>query len=427
VTRQMHMVMLNVAGPTNFMWQHPADRGRFLDADYWDGVARTLEEAKFDAIFFADAQVFFNDTTVRRGGELYMLEPQMLAMSIARATRHLGIGITVSTSLFEPYGLARSLGTLDLLSKGRIAWNVVTSSSDLEARRYGMDALLDRSARYDRADEVLEACGRLWRSFPSEAFVLDRKSGCFMDPDRLDAFHYEGRHVRTQGPLTVPPSPQGRPVIMQAGASERGRQFAARWAEVIFTHQYTLSHMRDFYQDLKARVVAAGRTADDCAILPLITVTVGETEAIARDKNAYVNALVDDETAIGYTSAHLGVDLGRFAPDQPVPELSASVGSLGAYGSLREVSQAEGLTLAQVARRYTLDGLAPEIVGTPEHVADALQQMFEQRGCDGFMLGFKTMPGAVEDFCRMVVPILQERGVYRRNYSATTLRGHLAG
>ncbi len=426
MTRQMHMVMLNIAGPTGFMWQHAADRNRFLEPDYWDSIARTLEQAKFDAIFFADAQIFFNDVTIRKGGELYMLDPVPLAMSIARATKKLGIGITQSTSFFEPYGLARSLATLDLLSGGRIAWNIVTSSSDKEAQAYGMDKLLDRVARYDRAEEVVEACMKLWDSFPQDAFVIDKQSGVFMDPAKLKTVTYEGRHVRTKASLSVPPSPQGRPVIMQAGASERGRQFAAKWAEVIFTHQYKLPQMQAFYTDMKRRMTEVGRSPDDCAILPLVTVTVGETESIAREKNDYVNSLVDEETAIGYVSAHMSVDLSVYPPNQPIPHVPTEGGSQAAYASLLEVSEAEGLTLAQVARRYTLDGLAPEIVGTPEQVADQLQHLFEQRGCDGFMLGCKAMPGAVEDFCRMVVPILQERGIYRSDYPGTTLRDTLA-
>ena len=233
--------------------------GALLEAAFWEGLARTLEDAKFDAAFFADSYIFLGEAHVARGGLVYMLDPVPLAMSVLRATSRLGVGVTVSTGYFEPYGLARTLGTIDYLSGGRLAWNVVGGSFDAEAQRFGLEKLLDRDARYDRATEVVEACIELWESFPADAVIMDKKSGRFIDPSRLRSFEYRGEHVRTSGPLTVPASPQGRPIIMQAGASERGRRFAAEYGEVIFTLSHSLAEMREHYADMKRRVGGFGR------------------------------------------------------------------------------------------------------------------------------------------------------------------------
>jgi FMN-dependent oxidoreductase (nitrilotriacetate monooxygenase family) len=420
--RQMRLVMYKMAGPAGHLWQHPAERNQFLDPDHWDAVARILEDAKFDMIFLADSQVFYDDESIRGGGELYLLDPVPLAMSIARSTRRLGVGVTVSTSFVEPYAVARSLGTTDVLSGGRIAWNVVTSTIHKAAVCYGMERLLDRTARYDRAEEVLEAAAQLWDSFGRDAIVADKAAGVYIDPPRLREFDYIGQHVKTRGPLTTPQSAQGRPVIIQAGASERGREFAARWAEVIFASGKDLGALQAFYSDLKHRVATFGRQPDDCAILTGLRVTVGETERIALEKREFCNSLLSDELAIGITSKHLGIDLAAFPKDGPMPEFESEVGSRGLYNTLIAASRDLGLTLAQAARRYAGAGSGAGITGSPEQVADHMQRVFENRGADGFMLGFGSGPGGVEDFCRLVVPILQERGLFRTEYPGTTLR-----
>jgi FMN-dependent oxidoreductase (nitrilotriacetate monooxygenase family) len=424
----MHLVAFLTIGPTyhhHGMWRHPATENRFLEPAWWESVGRTLEKAKFDACFFADSQSFSSDVVLERGGQLWLLDPLPLASMMARATSHLGIGITVSTSLQEPYGIARALGSLDVLSGGRVAWNVVTTANNREAENYGMTALPPRTARYDRADEVLEACFRLWDSFGAGALIVDKASGRFADPAKFESFDYQGQWVRTKGPLTVPRSPQGRPVIMQAGASERGREFAARWAEVIFTLQHSLADMKLFYADIKGRMQRRGRLPEDCAILTSVDPIVGETEAIAREKRDYVNSLVDAELAIELVSAHTGQDLSAYPPDQPLADLKLETGSRGSLEVILQGTKAENLTLREAARRFATSELCPQIVGTPEQVADELQLMFEHDGCDGFILTPTVMPGSFEDFARSVVPILQERGQFRREYPGTTLRDTL--
>ncbi len=424
--RQMRLVSLFHSGPLIGCWRHPESENHFLDPQWWAGLARTLEEARFDAMFFADAQTFYNDEMTRKGGDIYMLDPIPLAMTVANATRHLGIGITISASLFEPYGVARAMGTLDVLSGGRMAWNVVTSVSDQEAQRFSLPALLPKDERYDRADEMVEACMKLWDSFQPDAYVADKKSGTFMDPAKLRHFAFEGRYFQTRGPLTVPPSPQGRPVIMQAGSSERGRQFAAKWAEILFTFQSSLEPMQAFYKDMRRRLVQAGRPENACAILPSILPVVGETEKIAREKLDYIYTLIDDDVALARTSMAVGSDLSRLGPHDRLTDLTDAGGSRGALDTLIAAAAGENLTVIEAARRYALNAMAPQLVGTAEQIADRMQYFFENHGCDGFMLTPATMPGGFEDFARAVVPVLQERGLFRTEYRSGTLRGNVA-
>lgn len=428
MSRQMHLVAILSTGPAlhhHGMWRHPTTENRFLDPDWWARMGKLFEDARFDAVFCGDSQCFHNETTIAKGGQLSFLDPMPVAMLIAQATRHLGIGVTVSSSFFEAYGVARALGTLDLLSGGRIAWNVVTSTSQEEARRYGRD-LLPRDQRYDRADEMLEACFQLWDSIAPDAFIVDKALGRFMDASKVKSFEYAGRYVQTKGPLTVPPSPQGRPVIMQAGSSERGRQCAARWAEIVFTLQHSLPDMQAFYTDLKRRLPQYGRRESDCAILTSVDPIIGETENIAREKQAYINSLVDEELAVSLASAHLGVDFTHFPMDRPLEDIELDSGSRGAFDIMLSASKAGNLTLGEACRLYATSELCPQLVGTAEQVADQMQQMFEQRGCDGFIVTPVAMPASFEDFNRSVVPILQERGLFRTEYPGTTLRASLA-
>jgi FMN-dependent oxidoreductase (nitrilotriacetate monooxygenase family) len=423
--RQMHLISVTHSGPLVGSWRHPESQNAYLDADWWATIAQTLEAAKFDAIFFADAQTFYNDEMARKGGDVYLLDPVPLAASIAKATQRLGIGITISASFFEPYGVARALGTLDVLSKGRMAWNVVTSVSDQEAQRFGKPRLLPKDERYDRADEMVDACMQLWGSFPPDAYLADRKRGEFIDPTRLKSFEYTGKYVKTQGPLTVTPSPQERPLIMQAGSSERGRQFAARWAEILFTFQRTQSSMRAFRADMNRRLAQFGRAPEDCAILPSIQVVVGETESIAKEKQQYLYSLVDDDVALARTSMSVGVDLTNVAPDQKLWDLDLGAGSTGALDVMMSAMAGENLSIIEAARRYALNSLCPELVGTPLQVADKMQEMFEEWGGDGFILSPHVLPASLEEFARSVVPILQERGIFRTDYEGSTLRDHL--
>ena len=430
--RQMHLVAYLKTGPTAMHvggWRHPESTlDDILHPSRYEHIARVLEAGRFDGCFFADLFGLYDihagsfDAYVRRGGQISFLDPTVVLPIMAAATRHLGLGATLSTSFHTPYHLARWLGSLDVLSGGRVAWNVVTSATDLEAQNAGMDELPPRDERYDRADEALEACFALWNSWDEGAFVLDKASGVFADPAKVHYANYEGRWVKTRGPLSIPRSPQGRPVIMQAGSSDRGREFAARWAEVVFTVQRGHDEMRAFYQDLKSRMEAVGRKPNECAILPAISVVLGETESIAQERADYLNSLIDPELSVAASSSGLGADLTKLKADTKLAELQGNQGMKGTEQVLQQTMQADGLTLAQAAVKRNK---GRELVGTPVMIADRLQEMFEGGVCDGFVLAPTMFPGMFEQFCRGVVPELQRRGIFRKEYTGRTLRENL--
>jgi FMN-dependent oxidoreductase (nitrilotriacetate monooxygenase family) len=435
--RQMHLVAFLMTGPTchhHGAWRHPeTDIDDILSPTRYEHIARVLEAGCFDALFFADILGLYDiydgrlDTIVGRGGQICLLDPAMVLPIMARATRHIGLGLTYSSTFNHPYQIARMLASLDHLSGGRVAWNVVASTSTLEAQNFGMDEIPGRTSRYDRADEVLEACCALWDSWEEGALLLDKASGRFADPAKVHYANYAGRWIRTRGPLTTPRCPQGRPVIMQAGSSDRGRDFGARWAELVFTLQHSKSDMQAFYTDIKGRMKARGRAPEECAILPSIDVVLGDTESIAKERAAYVNSLVDTELGLALISGHIGLDLAKYDPDQPLADVALEVGSRGSFDVILQGTEAKGLTLGEAARHFGTSELCPQVVGTPEMVADHLTDLFESEACDGFILTPTTFPGMFEQFCRTVVPLLQKRGVFRTRYTGATLRDHLRG
>jgi FMN-dependent oxidoreductase (nitrilotriacetate monooxygenase family) len=428
----MHLVAYLKTGPTALHvggWRHPESTlNDILDPARYQHIARVLEDAKFDGCFFADLFGLYDlhqgsyDAYVRRGGQISFLDPTVVLPVMATVTRHLGLGATLSTTFHSAYHLARWLGSLDVMSGGRVAWNVVTSATDLEAQNAGLDELPPREQRYDRADEVLEACFALWNSWDADAFVRDKKAGILADPAKVHYANYSGQWIKSRGPLSIPRSPQGHPVIMQAGASDRGRDFAARWAEVIFTIQRGEDEMRAFYQDIKSRMEARGRAPSECAILPAISVVLGETESIARERADYLNSLIDPELSLATSSSNLGADMSKVAAGASLAALQGNQGMKGSEQFLEATMKAEGLTLAQAAVKRN-EGR--EMVGTPEHIADRLQAVFEGGLCDGFVLTPTMFPGMFEQFCRGVVPELQRRGLFRTEYRGATLRENL--
>ncbi len=431
-SRRMHLVAYLKTGPTALHvggWRHPeATLDDILDPARYQHIARVLEDAKFDGCFFADLFGLYDvhqgsfDAYVRRGGQISYLDPTVVLPVMAAATRHLGLGATLSTSFHTAYHLARWLGSLDAMSGGRVAWNVVTSATDLEARNAGLEELPPRELRYDRADEVLEACFALWNSWDEDALVRDKQAGIMADPAKVHYADYQGRWVRTRGPLSIPRSPQGRPVIMQAGSSDRGREFAARWAEVIFTVQRGEAEMREFHDDITSRMAARGRAPNECAILPAVSVVLGETESIARERADYLNSLIDPELILASSSSNLGADLTQLGSGKTLAELQGNQGMRGSQDVVEQVMKAEGLTLREaVGRRRE----GREMIGTAAMIADRLQAMFESGVCDGFVLTPTMFPGMFEQFCRSVVPELQRRGLFRTEYAGRTLRENL--
>ena len=431
MSRKMHLVAYLKTGPTaNHVggWRHPeATLDDILEPSRYERIAGVLEDACYDACFFADLMGLYDihggnyDVYVRHGGQISFIDPLMVLPIMARATRHIGLGATLSTTFYHPYHLARQLLSLDLISKGRVAWNVVTSATALEAQNFGMENLPPKDMRYDMADEVVEACMKLWHSWEPDAFVLDKESGVLADPSKVHYANYKGKYVSSRGPLSIPCSPQGHPVIMQAGASPRGREFAARWAEVVFAAPGERKAMGAFYEDVKARTVAAGRRPEDCKILVNATCIIGETESIARERADFVNALAEEELAVAWQSNSIGVDLTRHVEGASIAEAQGTQGMQGSVDSLMHQSQARGLSLSEIVRQPVPD----QIVGTPMQVADILSDMFESNLCDGFVLAPVTHPISHETFARSVVPILQRRGLFRTRYEGNTLRENL--
>lgn len=431
--RRMRLVAFLLAGPTahhHGMWRHPETDNGFLTPEYYEHIARVLEAGCFDALFFADILAIMDfykgnyETVLSRGGQMGLLDPMPMAAQMARVTQHIGIGVSVSSSFVHAFQTARTFATMDHLSGGRMAWNIITTSSEPQWANFGM-AQIPRDERYDIADEVVEACTRLWDSWEPNALILDKATGRFADPAKVHRVNYAGKYVKTRGPLTVPRTTQGWPVLMQAGSSPRGREFAARWAEIIFTLQHAIPDMQAFRADIHARMEQRGRRPEECQILVSVDPIFGESRSVAQEKAEYLNSLVDPELGLALISAHIGTDLSRYRLDQPLQDVETAQGSRGSFDVILQGTRSEGLTLGDAARRFAVSELCPQVIGTAADIADQLQAMFDAGGCDGFVLTPTTFPGCFEQFSRAVVPELQRRGLVRTRYEGRTLRENL--
>jgi FMN-dependent oxidoreductase (nitrilotriacetate monooxygenase family) len=438
-SRKMHFITFMRAGPTNHNnggWRHPDGDGHLvLDPGRYEKIAQISEEGLFDGIFLVDYQFMqghvegSENMNLKHGGSMVMLDPLQLAACMARATRHIGVTATLSTTFYNPYHIARAFASLDHISSGRAGWNIVTSGNPAEAKNFGLDGLPQRGDRYDFADQVLEAAMALWNTWDADALKFDKQSGLFADTARVHYVKYEGSLVRTEGGLTTPRPPQGHPVLMQAGSSDRGRDFAARWAEVIFTVQQKKALMHDFYADMKARVRGAGRDPAHCAILPAIDVIVGETEEQALAEADFVDSLASVELGLQTLTGLTGVNLLKIPRETPLadvrvePERTASIGLLQNVLNIRK--DGRGLTVGEAAQLYATTWMSPRLVGTPTSIVDELQDMFESEVCDGFVIATSSMPMGLTNFVKLIVPELQRRGLYRTEYRGSTFRGNL--
>jgi FMN-dependent oxidoreductase (nitrilotriacetate monooxygenase family) len=347
---------------------------------------------------------------------------------VAGATEHIGLGATYSTTYYSPFHVARTFATLDHLSGGRAAWNVVTSVNDSEAQNYGVREQLDHDARYDRADEFLQATTGLWDSWEDDALVLDRVNGYFADPDKVHELNHEGAWFSVRGPLTVPRSPQGRPVLLQAGSSGRGRDFAARWAELIFSGDPDVDIARAHYKDQKERVAAVGRDPESVKMLPMVYTVVGESRAQAEDREQlFLHELVDPQASLTLLSELMNYDFSGMALDAPITDdLIASVSGIrGLVQNIRQHIGGQTVTLADLANHRATLLQGPRFVGTGTVVADQMEEWLTGDACDGFVIAATHTPGAYEDVVRLVVPELQRRGVFRDRYRGETLRDNL--
>jgi FMN-dependent oxidoreductase (nitrilotriacetate monooxygenase family) len=434
--RKMSLVGFMQAGSTTVYagsWRHPATEQGFLDAGYYQELGRTLEEGCFDLMFFDDRLAMPGiyggsvAEAVRLGARPVKLDLSVVLGVVAGATSHIGLGATYSTTYYTPFHVARTFATHDHLTGGRAAWNVVTTVKDSEAQNYGFTEVLDHDERYDRADEFLEATTGLWDTWEDDALVIDRESGTFADPDKVHELGYDGDWFSVRGPLTVPRSPQGRPLLMQAGSSGRGRDFAGRWAELIFTGDPGIEVARSHYKDQKDRIAELGRDPDTVKMCPMAYTVVGQSREHAQEQEQMLlNDLVDPKASLTLLSELMNHDFASMELDDPITdELIESVS--GIRGLVKNLRQHIGddLTLADLAghRATLLQG--PRFVGTATDVADQMEEWFTGDACDGFVIAATHVPGAYEDVVRMVVPELQRRGVFRDRYEGTTLRDHL--
>ena len=398
------------------------------DVDYYTQAARLAERGKFDLFFIADTPAARTDNLhawSRFPMFMNVFEPITLLSAIASATTHIGLGATASTSFYEPYNIARLFSSLDHLSRGRAAWNVVTSANDYAARNFGLDRLPPHGERYERAQEFVSLVKALWDTWDDDAFICDRQSGLNFDPAKFHVLDHQGKYFKLHGALNIGRAPQGQPVIIQAGASETGRDFAAETAEVVFASDSSVAEGRAFYDDLKGRMVKFGREPDDLKVLAGLPVVIGSSAQEAEDKYQALQGMIHPDVGRMRLSNDLEVDLSDLPLDEPIPE-----GRIPAKSNHHQMYFANiadmirrGMTLRQIYMSYER-GLKT-VRGTPLQIADRMEEWVSGGAADGFMLLFHAMPGGLRDFVEHVVPELQRRGAMRGEYNARTLRGHL--
>ncbi|PAK55933.1 LLM class flavin-dependent oxidoreductase [Paenibacillus sp. 7541] len=427
--KQLHLnLFLMSTGHHEASWRHPkASPQHAADFGYYARMVKLAEQAKMDAVFLAD-KYRLNIMTKYR--VIPQLEAFTMLSALAAATERIGLVVTASTTYNDPYHIARKLTSLDHISGGRAAWNIVTSTGDATARNFGQVRHLPHTLRYERAHEFVEAAIRLWNGWAEDALRLDQEAGIYADMSRIQAADYEGKHVSVAGPLNLPRSPQGVPVLVQAGSSEDGRAFAARWAEVVFTAQPGIGEAAAFYADLKGRMSAYGRRPDHMKILPGCIPFVGDTEAEAKEKEQELNELSVSEYGLTNLSALLQTDLSGCPLDGPLPyeRLPAPEQVQGQQSRFRlytELARKENLSIRQLIIRTAGGRGHFTVAGTPVQIADTMQRWLEEQAADGFNLMPPLLPSGLENFVHKVIPELQNRGIYRTDYSGSTLREHL--
>ena len=389
--------------------------------------ARKLEAGRFDAFFMADHLAVLNMPmeALKRSATVTSFDPLTLLPALAMMTSRLGLIATASTTFEQPYLIARRFASLDHISGGRAGWNLVTTSNPDAALNFGMDDHMEHGERYRRAREFFDVVTGLWDSWADDAFVRDVESGVYFDPTRLHVLDHKGTYLKVRGPLNIARPVQGWPVIVQAGASDAGRQLAAETAEVVFAGGGPLEDGRRLYADIKGRMARIGRNPDHLKILPGAFVVLGDSEAEARDKRALLDSLVHRESGMAALSIALGCDASGFDPDAPLPETIPETNqSKSGRERVMALAKREGLTVRQLAGRLGgYGGLG--MVGTPRMVADQMEEWFTTGGSDGFNVMFPYLPGGLDDFVDKVVPELQRRGLFRREYEGVTLRENL--
>src|ERR1700759_3906230 len=435
MTRQMALVgFLQAQNCTNLpsSWRHPESRDDSMSADYYQEIAKILEAGKFHMAFFDDRLAmpdrYGNDHahTVEYGIRCVKMDPIVVLTTMGMATTKLGLGSTASTTYYEPFDVARRFATLDLMTGGRAGWNVVPSLNDGEAQNMGKDAHLEHDYRYDRADEFMEVVLGHWDTWEDGSLIMDKTSGRFADPTKVKRLDHKGEYYKSRGPFTVPRSEQGHPVIIQAGASGRGQRFAGRWGEVIFTAARNIAQAKEGYAAVRNEAAKAGRDPDQMRLCNLATPVCGATKAEAEDRMALIEKLPLEIDALSLLAEALNYDFASKPIDEPLTteELQGMQGMLGMRDGVLKTS---GKTNPSARDFVTFSGRGQTqdaIVGGPKEIADRLEEMFEGRGCDGFVIAATIVPGSYAAVVKHVVPELQRRGLFHKDYASQTLRGN---
>ncbi len=428
-SRQLHLgAFMRPASIHTGAWRYP---GAWPDMNFnyahIKECIQKLEGAKFDAFFMADHMAVLNMpmNALKRSHTATSFEPFTLLSALSQATDRIGLVATGSTTFDAPYHIARRFASLDWISNGRAGWNIVTTSNPDAALNFGLEEHMEHGERYRRAREFYDVVTGLWDSWADDAFVRDVKDGVFFDPAKMHVLDHKGQYFSVRGPLNIARPIQGGPVIVQAGASESGRQLAAETAEAVFTAQSDLAVGQKFYADVKGRMEKLGRSREHMKILPACFVVVGDTVEEAKAKRQKLDSLVDYANAIASLSIALGHDASKFDPDRPLPgDIPESNASKSGRERAIALGKRDNLTVRQLAQRLGgYSGLA--MVGTAATIADEMEEWLETEGSDGFTVMFPYLPGGLDDFVERVVPELRRRGLFRRDYEGTTLREHL--
>jgi FMN-dependent oxidoreductase (nitrilotriacetate monooxygenase family) len=433
-TMQIYAFDMNSVGHINHgLWAHPRDQSmRYTDLDYWTDLATTAERGKLDGLFLADIVGVYDvykgspAPTIETGAQIPVNDPLIPISAMAFVTKHLGFGVTVNTTYEPPFLLARRMSTLDHLTKGRIGWNIVTGYLDSAARSMGMERQPEHDARYDAAEEYLEVLYKLWEgSWDDGAVVRDKDGRMFADPSKVRAVKHDGRHHRMEGIHLSEPSPQRTPLLFQAGASARGQDFAGKHAECVFIASATPQAAKPIVDGLRRKAEEFGRGNDALRILNLLTVVVGRTEKEAQDKLEDYRRYASVEASLAHYSSSIGIDLSKYGLDEPIEQLTTNANQSALAAITRQA--AKPVTVRQITGQMLLGSRMKPVVGSPEQIADHLQMWIEEAGIDGFNLARTVAPESLADFVDLVVPVLQERGVFKADYAEGPLRQKLFG
>lgn len=403
-----------------------------LGIEHYVRAAQLAEEGKMDAIFFEDQaavprsnEILMGDTYGGASPRGIHLDPMMLLPALAMATKHLGLAATSTTTFNDPYSLARRLSSIDFISNGRVGWNLVTSFNESEAQNFGLDAHVDHATRYERASEFIDVVNGLWQSWESGAVTRNKASGVYFDVSKMHFLRHEGRFFKVRGPLTMDRSPQVRPAIFQAGASEPGRELAARTADAVFTLQTDIPGSRAFRNDIRKRAARFCRNPDKIKILPGITPIVGKTDQEARDLSDRMRDLIPEDLAISYLMQFSGgLDFRNFDLNGQMPDLPDTNAGKSHREAIVAVARREKLSILQTARHFA-QGAYLKMIGSPTTIADKMQEWLDEGACDGFLVVPPYFPTGVESFVHLVIPELQRRGIFRKEYTGYQLREHL--